>query len=174
MRKFVRRSALAALLLASFPAAQAAVQNYKLSGTLESGSFIGQTYSGSFSFDDAALASVGEEWLAVSSLSMNIFGTSYTLADAAAPAEVAYLDGNFLGLAFSNATGDPSFSLIAGSSAQSEAFVAYDTTQGLSGTGSLSYAVAAIPEPETYAMLLAGLGLLASWRRVAANKGSRS
>lgn len=159
MSKFFRRTALAALLLAFLPAAQAAVQTYNFSGTLESGAFIGQTYSGNFSFDDAALTSIGSEWLAVSSLSMNLLGTSYTLADAAAPAEVAYFDGSFVGLSYSNLAGDPLFSLIAGTSAPSEAFIAYDTPQGFSGTGNVSFTTP-VPEPDTYAMMLAGIGLL--------------
>lgn len=159
MRNFVRSTALAALLLTALPAAQAAIQTYNFDGMLESGAFIGQSYSGSFSFDDAGLTSIGTEWLAVSSLSMNIFSTTYTLADAAAPAEAAYFDGSFVGLSYSNLVGDPGFSMIAGYSALSEAYIAYDTTQGNSGTGSVSFTTP-IPEPDTYAMMLAGLGLL--------------
>ena len=65
MRNFLRTTALAAALLAAFPAAQAATQSYTFNGTLESGALLGQTYSGSFSFDDVALTSIGNEWLAV-------------------------------------------------------------------------------------------------------------
>lgn len=159
MKPLFRRTLLAVLLFASLPAAHAAIQTYNFNGALESGVFVGQTYSGSFSFDDAGLTSMGSEWLAVGSLSMNLLGTSYSLADGAAPAEVAYYDGNFVGLSFSNATGDPLFSLVAGSSALSEAFIAYDSPQGFSGTGSVTFTTA-VPEPDTYAMMLAGIGLL--------------
>ncbi|MCB5186039.1 PEP-CTERM sorting domain-containing protein [Methylobacillus gramineus] len=38
--------------------------------------------------------------------------------------------------------------------------VVYDATFNLSANGVLTYAVAAVPEPETYALLLAGLGLV--------------
>lgn len=159
MRTTLRRTVLALTLLAGIPAAQAAIQNYSFNGTLESGSLIGQAYSGSFSFDDAGLTGTGSEWLAVSSLSMNLNSATYTLADAAAPAEVAYFDGSFLGLSYSNLVGDPLFSLVAGTTALGEAFIAYDPAAGISGTGSVSY-MQPVPEPETYAMLLAGLGLL--------------
>jgi len=53
----------------------------------------------------------------------------------------------------------------------SESFIAYDTTLGFSGTGSISYA-APIPEPEIYSLMLAGIGLvgfLARRRKLAAN-----
>jgi PEP-CTERM motif len=160
MRNFIRSTALAALLVTGLPTAQAAVQNYNFSGTLESGSFIGLTYSGSFSFDDLGLTGLGSEWLAVDSLSMSLNNATYTLADAAAPAEAAYFDGSFVGLSYSNTAGDPLFSLVAGNAALSEAFIAYDPAVGLSGTGNIAFAVAPIPEPETYAMLLAGLGMI--------------
>jgi hypothetical protein len=39
-----------------------------------------------------------------------------------------------------------------------DAFVAYTTTLGNDGTGSLVYAP--VPEPESYAMLLAGLAAM--------------
>jgi hypothetical protein len=170
MRNFVRSTVVAALLLAALPSAQAAIQNFNFNGTLESGSFIGQTYSGTFSFDDAGLVGAGNEWLAVNSLSMNLNSANYTLADAAAATEAAYFDGSFVGLSYSNATGDPLFSLVAGNTALSEAFIAYDPAAGFSGTGNIAFTAAPIPEPETYGMLLAGLGLigLAARRRRAA------
>jgi len=170
MQKLFRTTALAALLLAALPAAQAATQNYIFSGTLDSGIFSGQTFSGNFSFDDAALTGLDAEWLSVGNLSFSFLGHTFTLANAAAPAEVGYFNGNFLGLSYTVESSEPKVSLIAGNESTSDAFIAYDTSAiGGSGAGSVIYA--AVPEPESFAMLLAGLGLMgavARRRRMAA------
>jgi len=159
MKHAFRSTVLGALLLAALPAAQAAVQSWNVSGMLDSGHFLGQAFAGTFSFDDVTLSGSGEEWLAVDSLSLNFAGMDYTLADADAPAEVSFLDGAFLGLSFSTtASRDPQISFVAGFSGLGEAFVAYDTSLGLSGAGDAIYAP--VPEPDAYALLLAGLGLL--------------
>ncbi|WP_153116387.1 PEP-CTERM sorting domain-containing protein [Rhodocyclus tenuis] len=159
MHKLIRSSVIAALMLAALPAAHAATQHYLFSGTLESGDYTGQSFSGSFSFDDANLSGLDAEWLRVSNLSLSFLGKIFTLADAAAATEVSYYNGTFLGLAYTVESSEPKFSLIAGTEKASEAFFAYDTAVvGGSGTGSVIYA--AVPEPEAYAMLLAGLGLL--------------
>ena len=51
-------AALFGLLLLGATSAQAATNTYTFSGTLDSGLFNGETFSGQFSFDDAALACV--------------------------------------------------------------------------------------------------------------------
>jgi len=157
MKNAFKVTTLAALLLSAV-SAQAAVQIYSFSGELDSGHFMGETFSGSFSYDDASLTGLADEWLAVSSLSMNFLGNAYTLVNADVVAEVGYYDGAFLGLSYSVSSGDPQFSLIAGNFDASDAFFAYDTDLGLSGAGNVIYAP--VPEPETWAMLLLGLGLV--------------
>jgi hypothetical protein len=161
MRTTLRSTVLALTLLAGIPAAQAATQTWNFSGTLDSGHYSGQSFGGSFSFDDAALTGFADEWLTVGSLSLNFLGNSYTQADAAVGStpEVSFYDGVFLGLSYSAGTSGDGFTFTPGYSSPAEAFVAYDTPAGFSGAGSLSYAQP-VPEPETYAMLLAGLGLL--------------
>lgn len=159
MKNALRSTVLAALLLAALPAAQAATQSWNVSGTLDSGHFTGQSFAGTFSFDDASLTGFGDEWLTVDNLALNFAGMDYTLADADAPAEVSFFDGAFLGLSFSTTSSrDPQISFVAGFSGLGDAFVAYDTSLGLSGAGDAIYAP--VPEPDTYALLLAGLGLL--------------
>lgn len=169
MKNTFRSTILAALLLAALPAAQAATQSWNVSGMLDSGHYTGQSFAGTFSFDDAGLTGFGDEWLTVDSLALNFAGMAYTLADADATAEVSFFDGAFLGLAYSASNLNPQISFIPGFNALNEAYVAYDISHGLSGAGDAIYAP--VPEPETYALLLAGLGLLgvaARRRRLAA------
>lgn len=176
MKNLFKITTLAALLLSAV-SAQAAVQNYTFSGMLDSGFYSGQIYSGSFSYDDAGLTGVADEWLAVSSLTMSILGNSYGLVDADAPAEVGYYDGAFLGLSYSVSSAEPEFSIIAGSTDVSDSFIAYDTSLGLSGMGSITYVAAPVPEADTYAFMALGIGLvglLARRRKLAANPADNS
>lgn len=159
MHSFIRSTALAALLLAALPAAQAATQQYSFSGMLESGLHAGQSFSGNFSFDDAGLSNIDSEWLSVSALSLSFLNQTFTLAHAAAPVEVGYFNGAFVGLSYTVDSSEPKFSLIAGYDNVNQSFIAYDTAlAGASGTGNVIYA--AVPEPESYALMLAGLGLV--------------
>jgi hypothetical protein len=137
------------------PAAQAAIQTWNFSGTVESGSLIGETYSGLFSFDDAGLTGTDSEYLTVSSLSMLFNSTAYTLVDELATTEVAFDNGNFLGMTFSA----DNFTFIHGWADTSDAYFAYDATfPALSGTGNVVYAP--VPEPRDWMLMLAGLGLV--------------
>lgn len=163
MRNILRTIALTALLLAGLSTAQAATQTWNISGTLDSGYFAGDSYSGQFSFDDASLTMSGLEVLNLSSLSINIFGTNWSMANAEATPDVSFDNGSFLGLFYSASNADIGFTFIPGTFDVSDTFIAYDTVYGDSGAGSVVYAP--IPEPETYALLLAGLGLLGLARR---------
>jgi len=160
MRNIFRITALAAVLLGAMPAAQAAVQTYSFNGAIDSGHYLGETFSGQFSFDDAGLSLSGTEYVNLASLSLNFLSTNWTLANAVplSNSDVTFENGNFLGLSFSAESANVSFSVIPGFSAVSESFIAYDTPLGNSGAGSVIYA--AVPEPESYALLLAGLGLM--------------
>lgn len=158
MNALIRKVALATAFLITLPAAQAAIQNYSFSGKLDSGVYVGETFSGSFSFNDDAIINSNSEWLSVDTLNMTFLGYSFTLAQAIAPVEVGYSNGAFLGLSFSADSDSFGFTLTPGDSHLSQAFLAYDSNVGLSGTGDVIYA--AVPEPETYALLLAGLAVM--------------
>lgn len=162
MSKLLRTTAFASMLFAALPAAQAAT--YSFSGMMDSGSLIGETFTGSFSFDDLGLTGIDLEILGLNSLSLSILGTTYTIANADSTPDVSFLNGSFLGLSYSVTTSTLGFSVIPGLSDTSDAFVAYDKlsggniVDGQSGFGSIVYLP--VPEPESYAMLLAGLGLI--------------
>lgn len=148
------------LLLLGSVSAQAAITTYSFSGTLDSGVFQDETFSGQFSFDDAALAGAGDEYLAVDTLTMSFHGGVYTHVDAAATPEAAFTEGALLGLSFTVESSDPAFSLIPGFSSAADAYFGYDPSAGDSGFGSVTYTLVPVPEPKSYAMLLAGLGLI--------------
>lgn len=158
MKNTFRSTVLAALLFAALPA-QAALQSYNFSGTLDSGVYSGQSFSGSFSFDDATLSNIGDEWLSVNSLNMSFLGSNYNLSNSTFGADVGYSSGTFLGLSYTVESSALQFSLVA----DTAPFLAYDTTAGLSGAGDIVYQP--VPEPESYALLLAGLGLLGAVTR---------
>lgn len=158
MKQLIRSVLASAVLVGSLSASQAAVQAWNVSGTLDSGHYAGQSFLGTFSFDDALLMGTGQEWLAVDALTLSFAGTSFTLADADGPTEVAFSDGAMLGLSFSASAKEPQITFVPGFTSLAEAFVAYDTSLGLSGAGDA--VLSPVPEPESIALMLAGLGVV--------------
>ena len=165
MRHIFKTTALAALLLVSVSAAQAAIQTYSFNGALESGALIGESYLGQFSFEDTTLTLTGEEYLGVNSLNMSFLSSQWGLAqlEPFAVAEVKFVDGTFAGLSYSASLNGVSFSTIPGFADATDAYVAYRPATGFEGTGTLT--LAPVPEPTTYAMLLAGLALMGTIAR---------
>jgi PEP-CTERM motif len=158
------KSMLIAVLFSVVLPAQAAVQNYSFSGVLDSGDYVGESFAGAFSFDDATIDASGLDIANLLSFDISLLGTNYDLTHVLGTPDVSFQDGSLLGLSlnFDTTTPQIGFTFIPGSLDTSDAFVAYDTSSfGISGTGNVSYVLTApIPEPETYAMLLAGLGLV--------------
>jgi len=140
--------------------AQAATVTYDFTINNLDGDLAGNSFSGSFTYDDALLTGSGSEYLGVSSLLFNLLGTDYTEADDPF-AEVAFFEGTFLGLIF--AVGNPgvdaiSFAFVPGFFDASDAYFTYDFTgsTGKFGTGDIQYQV--VPTPVLLPGLI-GLGL---------------
>lgn len=157
----IKKLTLVALLAVVMPA-QAAIQSLQFNGLVDSGYYNGTSYQGLFSFDDAGLLSSGTELVNLSSLNFKFGSSLFDLGTPAlSSATAVFQDGVFTGIEWSVDSNSPAigFSFIAGSADASDAFFAYDTKLGLSGTGGLTYA-AAVPEPTQTGLMLLGLGVI--------------
>ncbi len=124
--------AVASAIALSSTSAVAATLTYDFDVAIDSGDLFGETFSGSFSFDDLSVTGSDEEFIAVDSLSFDYLGVEYTEADGFA--EAVFFDGDFLGLEFAAAD----FSFIPGLFDLSEAFFAYDGDE-IGGAGDIDY-----------------------------------
>ena len=122
-------SAVTVMMIASPAGAANITYDFTVNPTF--GPLLGESYSGSFTFDDANLIGFGEEFISVDSFSFSFLGVDYTEADGAPnEPEVAFFDGSFLGLGFN----EDDFSFVPGFFDLSEAFFTYDLASG-SGDG---------------------------------------
>ncbi|MBE9263437.1 MULTISPECIES: PEP-CTERM sorting domain-containing protein [Microcystis] len=138
--------------------AQAAIVSYNLAGTIQNGLLTGQTFSGTFSYDNSLLTGLGFEFLDVSQVNLNFFGSTFTAVDDDSfpdSPKVEFLDGILLGLNFSTSSFTPEFSLIP-AFGSTEATFSYIGTND-SGSGPVQYVL--IPEPSTVLGIIAlGIG----------------
>jgi hypothetical protein len=148
--------------------------DYSFTGTLTDGPLTGQSFSGSFSFNEAALSASFTGELPLTTFGLQLGAQLYTLtgADAGSTPGAAFAGGVFVGLSFSDSQAPdtatrPHVALVAGFTGFEQAYVGYVGSSGAAGFG--SYSVAVVPEPGTWAMWLAGLaGVAHITRRKAA------
>ena len=177
LTRFLRRLLLLASLTLSASSALAGDIHYLFTLNWESGSLMGTSSSGSLSFDESLAAPNAEYFgtASLSSFSLAVGGTFYSLADIAvgfltfdANADLRLLGvGTSCGPHFCTIIpGDPpGFLMVYDSQSQLDRFFGlYWPAEADQSYGAGTFEVAAIPEPSTMALLLAGTGLLA-WRR---------
>lgn len=142
--------AAAALIAVS---AQAATSTF--AGTIDAGPLSGASFSGSYSFDASQITGADFEQIALSAFSLNFNAQTFTLAPGAT---ADYGAGVFLGLSYSTAGAGYTLNMASGSVDLSDAFLHYTPTGGIESSG--GYSLSAVPEPESYALMLAGLGVV--------------
>jgi hypothetical protein len=148
--------------------------DYSFTGTLSDGPLTGQSFSGNFSFNEAALSASFTGELPLTAFGLQLGAQLYTLtgADAGSTPGAAFDGGQFVGLSFSDSqavdsASRPHVAFVAGFTAFDQAYLGYVGSGGAAGFG--SYSVAVVPEPGTWALWLAGLvGVTHMARRKAA------
>lgn len=154
------RTALAAAVL-GLSAAAASADDFRFSGSItfaDDAALIGQTFTGTFSLDLPAADFTGD--VALSAFNFSFGGQTYTLAtaDASSTPSVFFDAGQFSALQYASPANGASLSLYTGFPDAMQGTL--DHTNALGQYTSGSFQVAAVPEPETYALMLGGLGLV--------------
>ncbi|MGQ3051357.1 MAG: PEP-CTERM sorting domain-containing protein [Roseateles sp.] len=152
-RKTLITVALGAALLSA--QAKTVVVNFT-SDSFDAGTLLGQTFFGSFSFDDASLGA-NTASLPLLSLSFSLGGQSFTLGqEVTGVPNVTFSAGAVSGLNASF-TGAMNVDLNDGFGSP---YAFYQTSATNFGSANLSFTTTPVPEPESYALMLAGLGLI--------------
>lgn len=174
LRRLSSLATVAVALAGALGASAAHADTWQISGSADSGPLAGGSYSGSASW--AAPVAGYDGSVALDALSLDFDGRSYALAGTAT-GEAWYAAGVFLGIDFQSdaalvAAGAPALQLVAGFTDVADAHLAYTVIDAADGStalgfGSVAYTpvAAAVPEPATYALWLAGLGLVAGGLR---------
>lgn len=150
------RTALAAAIL-SLTAAAASAADYRFDGGItasQAPGVEGQTFAGTFSLDLPASDFTG--YVLLTSFSFNFGGQTYALG--AADASVTFEAGQFTAFQYLSTANDTSLDLFTGFGAALQGTLVHVDAVGLASEG--SFQISAVPEPETYALMLGGLGLV--------------
>lgn len=156
----ILRTALAAAAL-SLAAAAASADDFYFKGSItasEIGGVAGQTFGGTFSLDLPASDFSGEVLLTAFNFSFG--GQTYTLtaADVGSPAAMSFDAGQFAGFRYVSTLNSTSLDLFSGFPEALQGTLVHVNAGGLASEG--SFQISAVPEPESYALMLGGLGLV--------------
>lgn len=155
------KAALAAVVLV-VASAPACAGLFSFEGSTDSGTLLGQTFSGSFSFADPTAGFSGP--VDLDAFGLDVFGRSYTLDDADTTPVALFDSGAFLGVDYISSAALPVVQLTAGFFDASESFFAYQSAEpGFDdGFGSIVFTPVAnpVPAPATLVLALSGLLLL--------------
>lgn len=150
MTPFIR-SALAAAAL-GFIAASASAADFIFTGNIDNNGVAGQSFSGTFSYD--VPAKDGEALL--TKFSFTFGGQTYTLTDAVSAPSVWFEAGQPSWFQYGAQLNGATLELASIDFAQG--MLTYtDAAQNFSAG---SFTISAVPEPESYALMLGGLGLV--------------
>ncbi|RZL37678.1 MAG: PEP-CTERM sorting domain-containing protein [Rubrivivax sp.] len=150
------RTVLAAAVL-SLTAATASAADYRIDGSItasQAPGVEGQTFGGSFSLDLPASDFSGEVLL--TAFSFTFGGQPYALGTA--DASVSFDAGQFTAFQYLSSSNGTSLQLYTGFGAALEGTLVHVNAGGLVSEG--SFQISAVPEPEGYALMLGGLGLV--------------
>jgi len=158
---------LAAAVAISAAPVSAATITYDFKVLPDSDPLLGNSYTGSFSYDDSSLSGLDEESLVVESLRFSFLGTDYDETNGLSDAEAVFFNGNFLGLSY---VADD-FAFVPGFVDLSDASFAYDIDAGV-GFADVIYTQRqpeqSVPEPTSaIAVLLLGALGTATFRKQA-------
>lgn len=152
------RTALAAAIL-SLTAAAASADDFYFKGSItysDIGGVAGQTFGGTFSLDLPASDFSGEVLL--TAFNFTFGGQTYTLDKALSPASVLFDAGQFSWFQYGSSLNGTSLDLAAGFPDALQGTMSHTDALGKFSTG--TFQISAVPEPESYALMLGGLGLV--------------
>jgi hypothetical protein len=150
------RTLLAAAVL-SLATLTAAAADFSFTGSItasQTPALQGQTFAGSFSLDLPASDFTG--YVPLTTFSLALGSQNYSLG--AADATVYFDAGQFSAFQYLATAGSTSLELYTGFGSALEGTLVHVDAGGLASEG--SFTISAVPEPESYALMLGGLGLV--------------
>ncbi|HEY0956165.1 MAG TPA: FxDxF family PEP-CTERM protein [Roseateles sp.] len=152
------RTALAAAIL-GLSAAAACAEDFRFNGNItfsDVNGIAGQSFTGTFSLDLPASDFSGEVLL--TAFNFTFGGQTYTLGTAISPPSAFFDAGQFSWLQYGSSLNDTSLDWAAGFPDALQGNMSHTDALGQFSTG--SFTISAVPEPESYALMLGGLGLV--------------